>query len=94
MTGNGWQKTASAFIFGLGVGAGLGVLFAPKSGDETRSDIAGSVKDGVDGVVAQGNKIGRRAQKSIENAKDQFNAVVDAGGAAYKEAKRDSEIAR
>ncbi len=90
MAGNGWQKTTSVFLIGLGMGAGLGVLLAPKSGEETRNDIVGGVKDGVDGLVAQGNKIGRRAQKTIDSAKEQISAVTEAGSQAYKEAKLSS----
>jgi gas vesicle protein len=87
MAGNGWQKYTSAFLIGLGVGAGLGVLLAPKSGKDTRDAIAGAVKDGVDGVVAQGNKLGRRAQETLEDAKEHVRDAAEAGGKAYREAK-------
>ncbi|HEY2646130.1 MAG TPA: YtxH domain-containing protein [Candidatus Acidoferrales bacterium] len=90
MTENGWQKSATLFIVGLGLGAGLGVLFAPKSGEETRADIANGVNDCADELVAQGKKIGRQAQQTIEDAKDQVRAIADAGSQAYKEAKASS----
>jgi gas vesicle protein len=90
MAGNGWQRTTSAFLIGLGVGAGLGVLFAPKSGEETRDEIVGAVKEGVDGVIAQGNKVGRRAQKTLEDAKEHVKEAAEAGGQAYREAKTTS----
>jgi gas vesicle protein len=90
MTGNGWQKTASVFLLGLGVGAGLGVLLAPKSGEETRDEIAGTVQDGVDEVIAQGNRISRRAQKTLTDAKEHVRAAAEAGSEAYKEAKTSS----
>ena len=90
MSGNQWQRTTSLFLIGLGVGAGLGVLFAPKSGEEIRGEIAGAVKDGVDGVVSRGNKLGRRAQESFEDAKEHVKGVVEAGGQAYREAKTTS----
>ena len=32
---------------GAAVGAGIGILFAPKSGKETREDIAKATKEGV-----------------------------------------------
>ena len=87
MNGNGWQKTTSVFLVGVGVGASLGILLAPKSGEETRDDIAAAVKDGVDGVVTQGNNLGRRAQKTIEDAKEHVKAAAEAGGQAFREAK-------
>jgi gas vesicle protein len=90
MTRNGWQKTTSIFLIGLGVGAGLGVLFALKSGKETRDEIVGAVKDGADGVLAQGNKLGRFAQKTFEDAKEQVKEAAEAVGQAYREAKTTS----
>ena len=33
------------FLAGLGIGLGLGILFAPMSGEETRSTIAEKVQD-------------------------------------------------
>ena len=35
---------------GAAVGAGIGILFAPKSGKETREDIAKATKEGVEYV--------------------------------------------
>ena len=34
-----------SFLFGLGVGVGLGVLFAPMSGQETRDNISERAND-------------------------------------------------
>lgn len=46
------RKAANAakIIAGVGVGAALGILFAPKSGKKTREDIANAAKDGLDFV--------------------------------------------
>lgn len=35
------------FLAGLGIGAGLGLLFAPKSGEETRKDLKRNLDDFV-----------------------------------------------
>jgi len=35
------------FLAGLGVGAVVGILYAPKSGRETREDIANSAREGT-----------------------------------------------
>jgi gas vesicle protein len=77
MTGNSWRHSASGFLIGLGVGAGLGLLFAPKSGERTRGDIADAVNDGVDSMIAQGEKLGRRAQNTFEQAEAQLNGVAE-----------------
>lgn len=34
-----------AFLFGLGIGVGLGVLFAPMSGEETRTTLSEKAND-------------------------------------------------
>jgi len=36
------------FLFGLGIGVGLGILFAPMSGEETRDNITQRVGDLTD----------------------------------------------
>lgn len=82
-----WQQTGSVFLIGLGVGAGLALLFAPKTGEETRDQIAGAVNDGVDSVIAQGKKLGRRAQDTFEQAKGQVRDVAEAGERAYRETR-------
>ena len=38
------------FLAGLGLGALVGILYAPKSGRETREDIITSAKDGTEYV--------------------------------------------
>ena len=35
----------SNFLLGAGIGLGLGLLFAPKSGKETREDLSKSIKE-------------------------------------------------
>lgn len=37
--------TAAAVLVGVGLGVGIGMLLAPKSGEQTRSDIADKVRD-------------------------------------------------
>ena len=50
---NTWQKGATLFLVGVGVGAGLALLFAPKSGEETRDQMVGAAKDFKDEVLAR-----------------------------------------
>lgn len=38
-------RSATAAVVGLGVGVGIGLLLAPASGEETRSDIAETVRN-------------------------------------------------
>jgi gas vesicle protein len=77
MTGNSCRQSVSVFLVGLGVGAGLGLLFAPKSGETTRGDVADAVKDGADSMTAQGKKLRRRAQNTFEQARAHGRDVAE-----------------
>jgi gas vesicle protein len=87
MSARKWQGTASGLLIGLGVGVGLGILLAPKSGKDTRDQIVGSVKDGVDGAIARGQQITRRAQRTIDDARELVKDAAEAGEQAYRDAK-------
>lgn len=50
-------RTFAKIITGAGLGAGLGLLFAPKSGKETREDIKNKAKEGKDFVLENVNEI-------------------------------------
>jgi gas vesicle protein len=85
-----WTTLISAFVVGLSVGAASGVLFAPRSGDDTREYILESEKEGVDGAVAAGQKLTQRAQQSVEEAKGRVRHAKEVGEQAFREAKNSS----
>jgi gas vesicle protein len=85
-----WTESISAFVFGLGVGAAFGVLFAPRSGEDTREYILESAKDGVDGAVAAGQKLIQRAQQGVDEAKGRMRQAKEVGEQAFREAKNSS----
>ena len=85
-----WTESISTFVVGLGVGAALGVLFAPRSGDDTRENILESAKDGVDGAVAAGQKLIQRAQQDVDEAKGRMRQAKEVGEQAFREAKNSS----
>lgn len=85
--------TIGWFLAGLGIGAAAGVLFAPKSGRETRKAIATGVDDGREYVASLGR--GAREQvsewvdsgkKIVVDGKRHVKAAVDAGREAIHEA--------
>jgi gas vesicle protein len=78
----------ATFAVGAGIGAALALLFAPKSGEELRGDIADGVNDGVNQVRSTGKDLKRRAQRVVDMAKDQVQDAIDAGDSAYNQAKR------
>ena len=82
-----WAESISAFVVGLGAGAALGVLFAPRSGEDTREYILASAKDGVDGAVAAGQKLTQRAQQGIDDAKGRVRLAKEIGEEAFRKAK-------
>ncbi len=83
-----WNHPISALCIGLGVGAVLGILLAPKSGEETRDDIAGTVNDGIDEVRARSAKISRNARKFANQTREQVEDAIEAGTEAYRESLR------
>jgi gas vesicle protein len=85
---NRWPETIGVFAVGIAVGTALGVLFAPRSGEETRDYIADTARSGMDGALAQGQRWARRAQKAAGHVREQIEAATDAGERAFDEAAR------
>jgi len=82
-----WPEITSAFAIGLGVGAIVGMMWAPQSGEETRALLREKAQDGIDEAVAQGKRVARKAQKATDSAKELVNDAMDAGQSAYREAR-------
>ena len=80
--------TILTFILGVGVGAAVALLFAPKAGEELRADIAEGVSDGVNQVRSAGRDLKQRAQKVVSLAKDHVQDAIEAGDKAYSQAKK------
>jgi gas vesicle protein len=87
---NKWTESFSVFAVGVGVGAALGVLFAPRSGNDTRDYLLESAQEQLDGAVAAGHKLTQRAQEGIDQIKGQVRQAADVGERAYREAKNSS----
>lgn len=86
------NKGLSYFFLGVGVGVAVGLLFAPKSGEETRGLIKGKVGEGTDYIKRRGEEIKDQASTYVDKGKDivrsqreQLSAAVDAGKQAYRE---------
>jgi len=94
MADNAGSKV-SFFLVGLGIGALLGILFAPKSGEETRDYLSSKADEGRDYAQRKARELRERAEDLIERSKEIMarqkdaisNAVgsaVEAGAEAYK----------
>jgi len=90
---NGASKVAF-FLAGMGIGAVLALLFAPKSGKETRDFLTEKAEEGRDYVTARGRDLRKQAEEVVDKAKDvvskqkeQLSAALEAGKQAYQEDK-------
>jgi gas vesicle protein len=83
----------SYFFLGLGLGVAAGVLFAPKSGAETRQFLRSKAEEGTDYVKQQADNLKEtaadtleRSKQTIQKHKDNLASAVEAGKQAYREA--------
>jgi gas vesicle protein len=81
----------SYFLVGLGIGALIGILFAPKSGEETREFLTKKAEEGKDYAQRKARELRERAEDLLERGKqvaqrekDSISAAVDAGREAYQ----------
>jgi gas vesicle protein len=80
------------FLAGLGVGAIVGVLYAPRSGDETRDVIRSKAQEGGERVRQQARRAREQASDWVDRGRDvlnqqkeQFRNAYEAGRQAYNE---------
>jgi len=56
-----------SFLIGLGVGVGLGILFAPMSGEETRNNLSDRANDLATSARETYEQNRDRVQRGVEN---------------------------
>ena len=83
----------SSFLLGLGVGVAIGMLFAPKSGQETRELIKNKAGEGTDYLKQRSGDIRQTASEWVDKGKDALRSqrenlsdAVEAGKQAYRDA--------
>ena len=81
------------FLAGLGLGAVAGVLYAPRSGDETREVLRARAEEGREYVKSRAREArdqaaqwADRGRDVVSQQKEQFRAAYEAGRQAYHEA--------
>jgi gas vesicle protein len=65
------------FLAGLGVGAVVGILYAPKSGRETREDLANSAREGTEYVRTKAQQTAEQVGALVDKGKEQVSTLVD-----------------
>lgn len=80
------------FLLGLGLGVGLGMLFAPKSGVETRDMLMNKADEGKEylkkqtaDIQANAGDILNKGRDVISKQKDTLSDAIQAGKQAYRE---------
>ena len=88
------------FLTGLGIGAVVGILYAPQSGSETREVLLSKAEEGRDFVRKHAREAREQAEqwaqkgKEVYNSqKDQIRSAVEAGRQAYREKTSSSSTA-
>ena len=81
------------FLAGLGIGAAVGILYAPKSGDELRQQLREVAEDGRNNVKERARQAREQAGNWADKGRDYLNqqreqirSAYEAGRQAYREA--------
>jgi gas vesicle protein len=77
MCNNSGSKVFFSFLTGAAIGAGLALLFAPQTGEETRRQI----KDFSE-------KMGNEVKNGVETASEKAKAFVDGAKDTFKKRNR------
>jgi len=80
------------FLAGLGVGAVVGVLYAPRSGEETRDALRSRAQEGGERVRQHARRVREQAEDWMDRGRDVLNqqkervrSAYEAGRQAYQE---------
>jgi gas vesicle protein len=87
------------FVVGLGIGSAVGILFAPKSGRETREYIAKKTREAGEYSRNKAREMRERAEdavgrgkETIAHTKEQIAAAIDAGRDTYNREKSKADV--
>jgi gas vesicle protein len=89
------------FLAGLGLGGLVGVLYAPRSGSETREELLARAEQGREYVRTRAREAREQASEWVDKGrdvvnqqKDQFRAAYEAGRQAYQETTTETGAAK
>lgn len=88
----------SYFCMGLGIGASLGLLFAPRKGDETLAELRQRAGEGREYLKNRGDELRQQAGGMVNRGRgnlslqrEQLAAALAAGRKAYRKAAENPE---
>jgi gas vesicle protein len=91
--------TGNYFLIGVGIGSLMGVLFAPKSGVETRSYIAKKTREGSEVAREKIQEMRDRAEDTVEHGKKvivqtegRIAAAIEAGLETYNREQSRAQV--
>jgi gas vesicle protein len=83
------------FLAGLGFGALLGVLYAPRSGRETREALKNTAEEGREFLKNRSREareaVGEwvdQSKEAVRQKKEQISSAIDVGRQHYREASK------
>lgn len=86
------------FVLGVGVGVVVGLLFAPKTGEETRELLKNKADEGKEYLKKRGSELAdtagdilERGREVVGRQKDTLAEAVAAGKQAYRETVNPAE---
>jgi gas vesicle protein len=94
------DRKLSYFFLGLGVGVAVGIIFAPKSGRETRTIIRSKADEGreflkkrsediresASTIIEKGKEVVDKGRDVVERQRGHLDQALEAGRQAYRDA--------
>jgi gas vesicle protein len=96
LNGQVWVNVAAGIAIGLVIGGTLALLFAPKSGEQTRKEIGDALEDlkdkaeqVIDDLQVTTAELIDRSQALLEETRENVARSVEAGKEAYTQKKEE-----
>jgi gas vesicle protein len=87
------------FLVGLGIGSAVGILLAPKSGQETREYISKKTREANEYTRKQARELRDRAEDAVERgketiaqAKEHIATAIEVGRETYNREKSKAHV--
>jgi gas vesicle protein len=88
------MKAACALVAGLGIGAAVSMLFAPKSGEETRKWVANKCFDAIDAAIEMVWQSRPHVRDIMSRGQQEISKAVAAGRESFgKDKAAESPVA-